>query len=165
MPAIRTLHPDDWPIYRELRLRALADSPQAFCSTHAEEAQRTDDVWAARLAAPALGAYQQGWPFAAEVDGTPVGLAWVKMEGNHASIYQVWVAPEARGRGVGATLLDAAIGWARARKASELRLDVTSGDGAAARLYRRMGFVDVGAPVPMAGRTTFEQAMVLRLDA
>ena len=165
MPAIRTLHPDDWPIYRDLRLRALADAPEAFCSTHAEEAQRTDDVWAARLAAPALGSHLQGWPFAAEVDGTPVGLAWVKMEGAHASVYQVWVAPEARGRGVGAALLDAAINWARARNAKEVRLDVTSGDGAAARLYRRMGFVDTGAPVPMAGRSTFEQALVLRLDA
>ncbi len=165
MPAIRTLHPDDWPIYRDLRLRALADAPQAFCSTHAEESQRTDDIWAARLAAPAFGDYQQGWPIAAEVDGMPVGLAWVKLEGDHASVYQVWVAPEARGRGVGAALLDAAIGWARARKASEVRLDVTSGDGAAARLYRRLGFVDTGTPVPMAGRPTFEQAMVLRLDA
>jgi ribosomal protein S18 acetylase RimI-like enzyme len=165
MPAIRTLHPDDWPIYRDLRLRALADAPQAFGSTFAEESQRMDDIWAARLAAPALGAYQQGWPFAAEVGGTPVGLAWVKLEGLHASVYQVWVAPEARGRGVGATLLDAAIGWARARKATEVRLDVTAGDGAAARLYRRMGFVDVGAPVPMPGRTTFEQAMALRLGA
>ena len=163
MPAIRTLHPDDWSIYRDLRLRALADAPQAFGSTFAEESQRTDDVWAARLAAPALGSHLQGWPFAVEVDGTPAGLAWVKMEGAHASIYQVWVAPEARGRGVGAALLDAAITWARARKATEVRLDVTAGDGAAARLYRRMGFVDVGAPVPMPGRTTFEQAMVLTL--
>jgi hypothetical protein len=48
---------------------------------------------------------------------------------------------------------------------AEVRLDVTAGDGAAARLYRRMGFVDAGAPVPMPGRTTFEQAMTLTLGA
>jgi ribosomal protein S18 acetylase RimI-like enzyme len=164
MPAIRTLHPDDWPTYRDLRLRALAESPQAFGSTHADEVQRTDDVWAARLAAPALGAHTQGWPFAAEVDGTPVGLAWVKMEGEHASVFEVGVEPGARGSCVCAALVDPSSHWARARKASELRLDVTAGDGAAARLYRRMGFIDVGAPVPMAGRTTFEQAMVLPLS-
>jgi ribosomal protein S18 acetylase RimI-like enzyme len=165
-PAIRTLHPADWTVYRALRLRALAESPAAFGSTLAEECQRPDDVWAARLAAPALGAHQQGWPFVAELDGTPVGLAWVKMDGADvaaASLYQVWVAPEARGRGVGAALLDAAIAWARARRAHALRLDVTAGDGAAARLYRRTGFVDVGDPVPMSGRSTFEQAMVLTL--
>lgn len=162
---VRRLRADEAALFKTLRLRALADAPQAFGSTHAEESQRTDDIWAARLAAPALGSHLQGWPFAAEVDGQPVGLAWVKMDGAAAWVYQVWVAPEARGRGVGAALLDAAITWARARKAAEVRLDVTAGDGAAARLYRRMGFVDVGAPVPMPGRTTFEQAMVLKLGA
>ena len=163
MPSIRTLHPDDWSLYRDLRLRALLDAPHAFCSTFAEESQRTDDAWAARLAAPALGAHRQGWPFAAELDGTPVGLSWVKLEGETASLYQVWVAPEARGRGIGAALLDAAIAWARARRAHALHLGVTAGDGAAARLYRRAGFVDVGAPEPRPGTSLFEQAMVLKL--
>jgi ribosomal protein S18 acetylase RimI-like enzyme len=168
MHLIRTLRPNDWPTYRDLRLRALADAPEAFGSTFAEESQRPDDAWAARLAGPALGAYQQAWPCAVDLDGTPAGLAWVKMDGDGAdtaSVYQVWVAPEARGRGIGAALIDAAAEWARARRATALRLDVTAGDGAAARLYRRMGFVDVGAPVPMPGRTTFEQAMVLALVA
>ena len=53
MPSIRTLHPADWPLYRDLRLRALLDAPYAFGSTYAEESKRTDDAWAARLAAPA----------------------------------------------------------------------------------------------------------------
>jgi ribosomal protein S18 acetylase RimI-like enzyme len=163
MPLIRTLHPDDWSVYRDLRLRALAEAPYAFCSTYAEESRRTDEAWAARLAAPALGAHRQAWPFVAELDGTPVGLSWVKMEGVTASLYQVWVAPEARGRGIGAALLDAAITWARARRAQALHLGVTAGDGAAARLYRRTGFVDVGAPEPRPGTALFEQAMVLAL--
>jgi ribosomal protein S18 acetylase RimI-like enzyme len=166
MPAIRTLHPDEWSVYRDLRLRALADSPQAFGSTLAEESVRPDDAWAARLAAPALGAYRHAWPFVAELDGTPVGLAWVKLDAPDAataSLYQVWVAPQARGRGVGAALLDAAIAWARARRTTTLRLDVTAGDGAAARLYRRTGFVEVGAPVPRPGTGLAEQAMVLAL--
>ena len=166
MPAIRTLHPDDWPIYRDLRLRALADSPQAFCSTLAEESVRPDDAWAARLAAPALGAYRHAWPYVAELDGMAVGLAWVKLDtpdAATASLYQVWVAPQARGRGAGAALMEAAIAWARARRATTLHLDVTSGDGAAARLYRRTGFVDVGAPVPRPGTGLAEQAMALAL--
>jgi GNAT superfamily N-acetyltransferase len=166
MLAIRTLRPGDWTIYRDLRLAALADSPQAFGSTLAEESKRPDDAWAARLAAPALGAYRQGWPFIAVLDGTPVALAWVKLDvpdAPTASLYQVWVAPQARGRGVGAALLDAAITWARERRATALHLGVTAGDGAAMRLYRRAGFVDVGAPVPRAGTELSEQAMVLAL--
>ena len=166
MLAIRTLRPDDWTIYRDLRLAALADSPQAFCSTLAEEAARADDAWAARLAAPALGAYRQGWPFIAALDGTPMGLAWVKLDApdaTTASLYQVWVAPQARRRGVGAALLDAAITWAHERRATVLHLDVTAGDGAAARLYRRAGFVDVGTPESRPGTDLSEQAMVLAL--
>lgn len=164
--AIRTLQPDDWPVYRDLRLRALADSPQAFCATFAEESTRADDVWAARLAAPALGAHRQGWPFMAALDNAPVGLAWVKLDGPDAasaSLYQVWVAPEARGRGVGAALLDAAVAWARNRGARALHLGVTTGDTAAARLYRRAGFVAVGAPERRPGTDLSEQAMMLAL--
>jgi GNAT superfamily N-acetyltransferase len=167
MPAIRTLHPADWTVYRELRLAALGESPHAFGSTLAEETARPDDAWAARLAAPALGDYRHAWPYVAELDGTPVGLAWVKLDATDAataSLYQVWVAPQARGQGVGAALLDAAIAWARARRATALHLGVTAGDGAAARLYRRAGFVDVGMPTPRPGTDLSEQAMVLALS-
>jgi len=166
MPAIRTLFPADWPLYRDLRLAALAESPEAFGSTLAEEAARPDDAWSARLAAPALGDYRHARPFVAELDGTPVGLAWVKLDtpdAAAASLYQVWVAPQARGQGVGAALLDAAIAWARARRATALHLGVTAGDGAAARLYLRAGFVDVGAPELRPGTDLSEQAMVLAL--
>lgn len=163
---IRTLLPSDWPVYRDLRLRALAEAPYAFGSTHGEEAQRTDDAWAARLAGPALGQHRQAWPFVAALDGVPVGLAWVKLDGagtDTASLYQVWVAPQARGRGVGAALLDAAIAWARAQRATALRLGVTAGDGAAARLYRRAGFAATGPAVPRPGTSLAEQPMILAL--
>jgi len=165
-PVIRTLQPADWPVYRDLRLSALAEAPYAFGSTHAEESQRPDDVWAARLAAPALGSYRRACPLVAELAGVPVGLMWVKLDDagtGTASLYQVWVAPAARGRGVGAALLDAALAWARRVRATAVNLDVTVGNGAAERLYARAGFVPVGAPAPQPGRPQFEQAMTLAL--
>ena len=164
LPVIRTLRPADWPVYRDLRLGALAESPHAFGSTHAEESQRPDDVWAARLAAPALGGFRRACPLVAELDGVPVGLMWIKLDdAGAAGVYQVWVAPRARGRGVGAALLDAALAWARGVRATAVHLDVTVGIGAAERLYARAGFVPVGAPVPQPGRPLFEQAMTLAL--
>jgi len=161
---IRTLQPADWPVYRDLRLGALAEAPYAFGSTHAEESQRPDDVWAARLAAPALGGFRRACPLLAALDGVPVGLMWVKLDDTgNAGLYQVWVAPQARGRGVAAALLDAAIAWARDVRAPAVHLDVTVGNGAAERLYARAGFVPVGAPVPQPDRPQFEQAMTLVL--
>ena len=171
-PVIRILQPADWPTYRDLRLGALAEAPYAFGSTYAEESQRADDVWAARLAAPALGGFRRACPLVAEVAGEPVGLVWIKLDGagtgtgsgtGTASLYQVWVAPQARGLGVGAALLDAAIAWARGVRATAVHLDVTVGNGAAERLYARAGFVPVGAPVPQPGKPLFEQAMTLAL--
>ncbi len=39
---VRTFAPHEWPTYKDLRLRALADSPDAFGSTLAAEQGRTD---------------------------------------------------------------------------------------------------------------------------
>ena len=46
---VRRFAPHEWRVYRELRLRALADSPDAFGSTYEREAARTDAEWEDRL--------------------------------------------------------------------------------------------------------------------
>jgi hypothetical protein len=44
-PAIRSFTPDEWSVYKQLRLRALADSPDVFGSTLVEEKDRPDAEW------------------------------------------------------------------------------------------------------------------------
>jgi GNAT superfamily N-acetyltransferase len=66
-----------------------------------------------------------------------------------AHLYQVWVAPEHRGRGAARGLLAAAAAWARAAGAHTLALDVTCGDTPAMRLYTRAGCRPAGAPQPL----------------
>jgi hypothetical protein len=39
---VRVLHEDDWPDYRDVRLAALQESPQAFLATYAEEATQPE---------------------------------------------------------------------------------------------------------------------------
>jgi hypothetical protein len=60
-----------------LRLRALADSPDAFGSTLAQEQDRDDAHWAARLAA---GVEALSLPLVAELGAEPVGLAWARID-------------------------------------------------------------------------------------
>ncbi|GAA1756652.1 N-acetyltransferase [Luedemannella helvata] len=58
-------------------------------------------------------------------------------------VVQVGVLPSARGRGIGSALVCAALDRMRADGAAVAYLDVNV-DNPAARLYRRLGFVDVG---------------------
>src|SRR5262245_19074389 len=108
VPSIRTLAADEWRLYRDLRLRALADSPDAFGSTLVEESGRPDAEWARRLAASAD--VRVNLPLVAEIRGQLVGLAWGRIDTSNpevAALYQMWVAPPHRGWGVGEKLLEA----------------------------------------------------------
>jgi ribosomal protein S18 acetylase RimI-like enzyme len=134
-------------MYREIRLRSLMDSPDAFGSTYEKESADPDDRWQKRLSDntnPTLDL-----PLFAEVNSQPVGLAWGRVNREDPKItnlYQVWVAPEFRGRGIGRMLVDAVINWAKEGKAQILELGVTCGDTPARRLYERAGFVPYGLP-------------------
>jgi len=162
---VRRLGADDWRVYRDLRLRALADSPDAFGSTLEFERQHSDAHWAERLSSGAAS----GWslPLAA-VDGNQlVGLVWGRIDPSEpwtAHVFQMWVAPERRGLGIGKALLDSVAAWAKEAKARHLELRVTCGDTAATRLYDRAGFKAFGDPEPLRrGSDVVAQPMRLEL--
>jgi GNAT superfamily N-acetyltransferase len=163
-PTVRTFAADEWPTYRALRLRALADAPDAFGSTLIHEAGRTDAEWSSRLASGVDS--PSDLPLVAEVRGEAIGLAWGRIESDPdvATLYQMWVAPEHRGEGVGRLLVEAVIAWARARDARYLTLAVTCGDTPARRLYERAGFQPIGEPGPLRpGSDLLSQPMALAL--
>jgi ribosomal protein S18 acetylase RimI-like enzyme len=147
---IRRFTAYEWQVYKDLRLRALADAPDAFGSTLASEQTRPDDDWAARLAGGVASGLQL--PLLAEVDGAPAGLTWARIDDNDSSmghIYQVWVAPEYRRLGAGRMLMQTVIGWAQAKNVRCLELGVTWADSPAVRLYLRNGFQPVSDPEPI----------------
>jgi GNAT superfamily N-acetyltransferase len=164
-PEIRAFAPHEWSIYKDLRLRALADSPDAFVRTLAEEQHRSDAEWSSRLASGS----DPHWdlPLLAVVNRKPIGLAWGRIERSNpdvANLYQMWVAPTHRRLGAGRMLLETVIAWARARNVSYLELGVTCGDSPAARLYARAGFDPVGEPEPLRpGSELLAQSMRLKL--
>ncbi len=135
---MRVLTSDDWPIWRELRLAALADAPYAFGSRLADwqgEGDRSER-WRARLEIP--GSYN----LVAVLDGRPVGMASGVPTDDRGvvELISMWVDPAARGRGVADHLLAAVERWAEQVGADVLKLAVAEGNDAAAAVYRRNGF-------------------------
>jgi GNAT superfamily N-acetyltransferase len=77
-------------------------------------------------------------------DGNPIGCGAVKLlDPRTAEIKRMWLAPEARGQGLGRQLLDALEDAARELGATEGRLDTHESLGAALALYRNAGWRDV----------------------
>lgn len=162
-PKIRIFGVEDWQTYKRLRLRALADSPDAFGSTLAREENRPDTEWQSRLRGD-----DASWnlPLFVEAGGEPVGLAWgrIVLEAPEiAHLYQMWVAPTHRGLGLGRRLLNTVIDWAKEKNTRYLDLGVTLRDSPAMQLYLRSGFKPVGEPEALRpGSKLLGQAM--RLD-
>lgn len=124
--------------YRDIRLRALGDAPDAFGSTHAEEVALRPEDWTRRLSA------SDSATLVAESDnGSWIGLAVGapdREQPRAALLLSMWVAPETRGQGIGDSFVQAVVRWARNEGYRLAELHVTQGNDAAARLYRRHGF-------------------------
>jgi ribosomal protein S18 acetylase RimI-like enzyme len=160
---VRRIAATDAEALREIRLRALADAPLAFGSTHARESAYPPGTWAA-WARDAAGGARQAIFFAVGEHGPPLGLASgviAPAEPELAHLYAMWVAPEGRGSGAGSGLVEAVVGWAAQNGATRLRTSVTLGNDPATRLYERTGFRDTGLRNPL-GHSDAEVAVLER---
>ena len=142
---VRELERREWALFRELRLRSLADSPDAFARRFVDEQAQPDVHWI-RLAESVTVPGGQVM-LVAEDDSRALGLTFGLFDKERPKTGHVggmWVEPESRGRGAGQALLSAAIDWARSRDLERLDLWVTEGNRPATRLYERTGFTDTG---------------------
>ena len=77
-------------------------------------------------------------------DGMPLGCVGLKGTGSElAEIKRLWVAPSARGLGIGRRLMEAAEDAARNLSIRILRLDTNSALPEAGRLYRSTGWTEI----------------------
>jgi GNAT superfamily N-acetyltransferase len=147
---------------RALRLRALRDAPDAFSGTFEEAASRPLSSWGQQLIELPT--------FVAVLASDDVGMARggpYQGRPGAAILLSMWVAPEARGRGVGEALLDAVVAWARAEGFARLLLDVADTNTPAVSLYARKGFRPTGATgaLPPPREHILEHEMALELCA
>ena len=134
--------------FREVRLRALQDTPTAFGSTYAKESNFTDAEWV-RRAAQWNG--ERSCAYLAMDERTPCGILGGFLEQEDASragLISMWVSPSHRRQGVGALLVNALFSWARTRGARVMQLMVTCNNDAAIKFYQRLGFVLTGRTEP-----------------
>jgi ribosomal protein S18 acetylase RimI-like enzyme len=140
---VRQISGDDWGPFRDLRLRALADSPDAFGITLAEAEKNGEADWRRRAEGP-------GPSFMAFVDEQPVAMGGLHApEGSaDAFVWGMWVDPEWRGRGLASRILHEVLNRAQ-RKGCGVVLHVTEGNDRARRLYEAHGFASTGEWAPL----------------
>lgn len=132
---IRRATADDWKLSKDIRLRALAEAPNAFCSSLERELAFDDQAWRDRLVATAT--------FLAWDGGTAVGTATGTAdshEQNGRELVVMWVDPSARHAGVAIALMDAVVGWARTQGSRAIALWVAEDNTDARHTYERYGF-------------------------
>jgi GNAT superfamily N-acetyltransferase len=151
MTSVERLGEEDWVAFREIRLRSLLDSPDAFGSTFGEESSQVEHAWRDWAAGrwrggdAAVFAVKDGDTAFA---GTATGAEY-EAEPGVAYVYAMWVAPDARGTGLGRALVEAVADWARGRGCDRLVLNVTETNEVARRFYAACGFAETGVREPL----------------
>ena len=137
----RKLEADEIELHRDLRLRALSDSPDSFGETFSEAAERPATYWEGLTrSVTEPGGHVM---FVAFEGDNPIGSAYGLRdhERDHGGrVGGMWVRPESRRIGVGVALLQAILDWARACAFNRLALWAPDQNPAALALYRRAGF-------------------------
>jgi ribosomal protein S18 acetylase RimI-like enzyme len=162
MVTIERLAPQNALILKDVRLRALRDTPTAFSSTYAEESRLGDADWFARA---------EQWTsdgsavYLAMDFNVPCGIAAGFIERDipgHAHLASMWVAATHRRLGIGSRLVEAIIAWSSARRLDSLQLTVTGNNDPAIRFYERLGFKLTGRTKPYRNDPTLTDLEMAR---
>lgn len=139
---IRQFLPEEWPLYRAVRLQALATDPSVFSSTHAAESVYPDTKWQETLLNPDLGVFGL-------FDGkTVIGLTGIAVkrhvaaDGSIAGLWGSWIDPAYRGQGLSSLMYQARLDWARAHPDVRIvRVSHREGNAASRAANQKHGFV------------------------
>ena len=119
------------------------------------------DPWSRSSFAAILEQPRVYFAVALDASGALLGytVAWFVLD--EAELANLAVAPEARGRGIGAQLLRGALAAAEARGSSAMYLEVRASNVSARALYGAHGFVEISRRTAYY-RKPVEDALVLR---
>lgn len=155
--SVRALGPEDWLTYRDMRLAALKEAPEAFTSSYEQEGEFEESFWRTRMARSARLLATSG--------GAALGIVSVgQVEPDVAELFGMWVVPDARGMGVAWRLMEAATEHARADGNRALQAWVSTDNGRAVAFFSSYGFRPSDQRRPMSTDAAVdEMAMTLPL--
>ena len=137
----RRLFPDDWAVWRQVRLCALADSPDAFGSTLSDWVDASESRWRARLEEVPFNIVA----FAGdEAIGQAGGTA--PDSNGRSELLSMWVAPSVRSSTTAADMVTSVAEWAANEGARSLGLSVRRSNERAIAFYQKVGFAEADEP-------------------
>lgn len=136
---IRRIGLTDGPTLRDLRLRSLADSPDAFGQPLTDARARPEIEWW-QSARQASHGENRTW-LIAEQAGLTVGIVQGRRRRpSTLMLFSMWVDPSVRRLGVGRLLIGALEAWASTWGATETLLWVMADNRPAIDFYHDLGF-------------------------
>ncbi len=100
---VRLLVKNEWQLYRDVRLAALRDAPEAFVARFEDEASYDDDFWRERMS--------RATRIVAERGNELVGVVCLGLHNEDpqtGEVFGLWTAPTVRGKHVAKDLVSAA---------------------------------------------------------
>ena len=140
---IRPAKEEDVQAYRDLRLQALRNHPEAFAMDYAANLAKPMTYWIEQLnsISPDLAKIIY---FAVHNEGL-VGMCGISRRNSpkiqhNASFWGVYVQPDWRGVHIAEELITACIDWARIQAVKTVKIAVVTTNTVAIRCYTRCGF-------------------------
>ncbi len=130
----------------------LRDEAAFFSSRYEDAVQEPDAYWQRWIAEAETGGTKALF-VAVDDDGTWLGVVggFVRVSPREVQLISMWVAPEARGRGVARALIREVAAWTTARGSETVFLFVQEANAPARALYARAGFTPTGDRAPIGG--------------
>jgi ribosomal protein S18 acetylase RimI-like enzyme len=159
---IVNLQPSQWEQYKNLRLKALKEEPQAFGSSYEENVNEPGEKWERRLEKALRGEGQ--WLVFAKRGDELIGMAgaFAKEEKGIVQVSAMYVVREVRGQGISTKLMEELISQIEKNKSiKKLVLEVNPIQESALKLYESCGFKTTGTEKRILGDSKEYQTYVM----
>lgn len=162
---VKKLSKDDWRGYRDVRLEALKESPDAFGSSYSENIGRSDQYWMNKLSL--LDEKKEKNFFCAVLDnGNFISIGGAYQDNNNEwNIIAMYAKKEYRGLGAGSLLFSKILDELRGKKVKKVFLRVNVIKVPAVSLYKKFGFKIIkSASNQLLGDGNFYEEYEMSLD-